>query len=446
VSEPRPQKNAVHIRVSDIEIERNLASYVIEVEGFQKKVRIAYPPFFTITDDTYFRDFVASSLITIQALFDKCAVTLPFKLSSKKEAFWRKMYDKEYVFYSSQVGRHLLPDHDRLRFSYLHDNEATPKGKCLDNQKHLVLMGFGKESLLTAGVLSELYGRENVFSATVSFTRIDWTRKVFSYQKYMELGYHCAKVRTNANTIDKFMTNLVDMKDERWRSLYWDFAPQLTCMLTSLASLAQHYSAKYVWMGNEIDCTRRAIYEGREHYGWLTCQSTYFQKAYTESEDGIVFSSILSRLYEYGIQKVLSYRYKDLFQIQQSCNNQNPKETWCSTCEKCLDTCLMLAAMGIDFTKIIDENKVFKGEYAADRANGNLKTRYGDIDKVFVHCISKLQRSQVNSKPLENYVKKFPSIEPIDEVEMINPGNKDDIPPEVWRSVRQVFSKCLQPV
>ncbi len=152
MSEPRPEKNALHIRVSDIEIERNLASYVIEVEGFRKKVRIAYPPFFTIADDTYFRDFVASSLITIQALFDKCAVTLPFKLSSKKEAFWRKMYDKEYVFYSSQVGRHLLPEHERLRFTYLHDNEALPKGKRLDDQKHLVLMGFGKESLLTASL------------------------------------------------------------------------------------------------------------------------------------------------------------------------------------------------------------------------------------------------------------------------------------------------------
>lgn len=433
--------NAVQIRVSDIEIERNLASYIIEVEGFRKKIRIAYPPFLTITDDTYFRDFIASSLITIQALYDRPVVVLPFKLSSKKEALWRKMYDKEYVFYSSQVGRHLLSEHERIGFTYLSDNEATPKARLLDGKKHFVLMGFGKESLLTAGALSELYGRENVFSGTVSFTRIDWTRKVFSYQKYMELGYHCAKVRTDANTIDRFMTNLVDMSDERWRSLYWDFAPQLTSMLTALAPLAQHYATKYVWMGNEIDCTRIQTYEGREHYGWLTCQSTYFQKAYTESENGTIFSSLLSRLYEYEIQKILAYSYKELFQIQQSCNNQNPEETWCSTCEKCLDTALMLAAIGIDYTKIIDESKVFKGEYATDRANGNLKTRYGDTDKVFVHCMSKLQRSSARSKPLENYVRKFPPMEPIDEVEKINPGNEDDIPPEVWRNVRQVFSK-----
>ena len=444
--EPDSQQTNAHIYVSDVQIKSNLASYVINVNGLEKTVRIGYPVFFTITDDSHFRDFVVSSLITIQALFDECTVTLPFKLTTRKEALWRDLFDKQYVFFSSQIGRHLLPERTRSRISYLCEDEAKPNGGFLQDQKHLVLMGFGKESLLTAGVLSELYGRENVFSATVSFARIDWTRKILSYHRFKDLGYHCVQVWTDVNTIDKFMTNLVNMKDDRWRSLYWDFAPQLTGMLTALVPLAQHFSAKYVWMGNEMGCTKKEVYEGREHYGWLLHQSTYFQKAYTNSEEGIVFSSLLPYLYEYGIQKVLAYRYKNLFEMQQSCNNQKPNKTWCSTCEKCLDTCLMLATMGIDFTKIIDENKIFKCEYATDRMKGNLKDRYGDVDKVFVYCISKLQKAILNSKPLENYVKKFPALEPVEEVDMINAGARDDVPPEIWKRVYEVFAKYLKSV
>jgi len=424
--------------------DKNRLQFTVDLDGRRRTVHVNYPDFFTVKNDSFASDIMMSALVTMQGIFDECIIELPFRLSERKKNFWCEVYDKYYVYFMARIKRNLTENRIEFKFS-----DSIPKNSYsnLESEKHLVSLGMGKDSLLTAGLLSEIYGKDNVFNVIVNYAKPDWIRKRISYSKFASLGYKCTRVYSDINRLRALMIDFVWPERRVWKPLFYDFGHWVS-FLTIPAPLAPFFGAKYVWMGNEIDCTRKSTYQGRVHYDFLLEQSRFFQEQYTSSEDGLIFSSILTPMYEYAVQKVLVTRYPQLAELQQSCVSQSPKRTWCcSSCRKCAETYFMLRSLsaripkGLDSKKIVDKNPylaLWKRQYETESQNDLEIT-----EKSFIHSVAKLQKMRMEDECLRSFIQSFGPVSELEEAEALHRNLFYTMPTEVWSKAHPILSKCL---
>ena len=262
--------------------------------------------------------------------------------------------------------RHLTPEKKQkytaatLRFQ----GEAIPKvGKAenkpapvLDEEAYVILSSGGKDSLLSYGILNEMYAAHPVY---VNESGRHWYTAYNAYHKMLATEPNTSRVWCNCDRIFNWMVRQMPFIRENYQNIRADIYPirlwTVSVFLFGVLPLARKRKVKNIIIGNEYDTTLQLQQDGITHYAALYDQSKYFDNALTRYYDkkGWDFHqfSILRSLSELLILKILVKRYPDLQSLQVSCHAAHKaggRMIPCGKCEKCRRIVGMLKALDED--------------------------------------------------------------------------------------------------
>ncbi len=216
-----------------------------------------------------------------------------------------------------------------------------------EENKAVLSISFGKDSLLSFAVAQELGLDQDLFFVRDSFDREEKHKliasKRFSKEFNTDINYitdDCDKILNNPN------------RNRRGISIWSSNA--MNGYLLMLMPIAYSSNARYVLFGNQQNMNDYFINEEG-----FRCYASYDQShenilnqnkivsCLTNSQ--VKVASLISPLYNIAIMKILHSRYKNIAKYQMSCSldeYQGPK-TLCQCCPKCVMTYIMLKAFGL---------------------------------------------------------------------------------------------------
>jgi len=222
---------------------------------------------------------------------------------------------------------------------------------------HAVLSSGGKDSLLTFGLLREIY--EEVHPIFINESGRHWFTALNGY-RYLKGRYpETARVWTNSDRLFVWMLrhfpfvrqDFSNVRSDEYPIRLWTVA---VFLFGALPILRKRGIGRLV-IGDEFDTTARASHQGITHYNGLFDQSRYFDNAlsryYQRKKWNINQFSIIRPLSEILIEKILVERYPELQRNQVSCHathTESHRIHPCGRCEKCRRIVGMLLAIGAD--------------------------------------------------------------------------------------------------
>ncbi len=225
-----------------------------------------------------------------------------------------------------------------------------------DVNKFAILSSGGKDSLLSYGILNELFEAHPVF---VNESGRHWYTAYNAYHGMEKLEPNTSKVWCNSDRIFNWMVRQMPFIKENFQNIRADIYPirlwTVAVFLFGVIPVARKRNIKNIIIGNEYDTTLQLNYQGVTHYAALYDQSKYFDNAlsryYVKKGWNFYQYSILRSLSELLILKILVKRYPDLQRFQVSCHaahKEGEKMLSCGNCEKCRRIVGMLTALDED--------------------------------------------------------------------------------------------------
>ena len=232
----------------------------------------------------------------------------------------------------------------QTRFKGLNYNASPGKKiKRVLKDRALLLFSFGKDSLLTYGLLREL---------KVSIIPV--------FMREPQSGFENAhKKRLAEKFYDKFNQEVVffPLTFGRLRqssNYYWGWDIILSQYAFVLMPYYFHYQAKYLFFGNEQSCN----FHTEDSEGFLI-NPVFEQSVYgMQHQQDIpkLFSinthvgSLVEPIHEIFITYILHHRYPEIGRFQMSCFSEEPeakKRRWFGKCEKCARMYIFFKALNI---------------------------------------------------------------------------------------------------
>ncbi|MFN4212422.1 MAG: hypothetical protein ACK4FL_00420, partial [Microgenomates group bacterium] len=207
----------------------------------------------------------------------------------------------------------------------------------------LVLFSFGKESLLTLGLLEEL---------GVSFYPIfiKEPQSIFENRHKRKLADKFFKLF--GKEVEFFPLSVGRLREET--GLYWGWDIILSQYAFTLLPYYFYYQAKYVFFGNEQSCN--FYLKDKEGY----CINPVFEQSVAAMQllqniPKLFFistniGSLVEPIHEIFITYILHHRYSKLGIFQMSCFSEEEaarKKRWCGICEKCARIYIFFKALRI---------------------------------------------------------------------------------------------------
>lgn len=206
----------------------------------------------------------------------------------------------------------------------------------------LILFSFGKDSLLTFGLLNELGIK---------------TFPIFMREPYSFFENHHKKKLANKfydefNIEVEFFPLTIGRLRET-AGLYWGWDIILSQYVFTLVPYFFYYQAKYLFLGNEQSCNF-----------YLKDKEGYFVNPVFEQSVSAMqllqsipklfyisthIGSLIEPIHEIFITYILHKRYPEFGKFQMSCfseEEQAKKRRWCGMCEKCARIFIFLKALG----------------------------------------------------------------------------------------------------
>jgi hypothetical protein len=219
-----------------------------------------------------------------------------------------------------------------------------------------ILSSGGKDSLLTYGIIKELYTPHPVF---INESGRHWFTAHNAYNHFREHEPNTVKPWCNSDRLFNWMARQMPFIKPNFQNIRADMYPirlwTVAVFIFGALPVALKRKTKNILVGNEYDSTQRFNYHGISHYNSLYDQSRYFDNALTRFYHrkgwDINQYSILRSLSEMLILKVLVKRYPDLQKLQVSCHaahKQNDVMKPCGNCEKCRRIVGMLRSLNED--------------------------------------------------------------------------------------------------
>ena len=231
----------------------------------------------------------------------------------------------------------------QTEYKGLHYPYSGKKTKKSLKEKAILLFSFGKDSLLTYGLLDEL---------GIAIVPI--------FIKEPQLVYENAHKRKLAQKFyQKFLKEvpffpLKTGKLRQEKDFYWGWDIILSQYAFVLIPYYFYHQAKYLFFGNEQSCN--FFLKDPEGY--------FINPVFEQSVPAMQFlqdipklffinthiGSLVEPIHEIFITYILHHRYPELGKFQMSCfsdETESKKKRWCGRCEKCARMYIFLKALGI---------------------------------------------------------------------------------------------------
>ncbi len=225
-----------------------------------------------------------------------------------------------------------------------------------ERDRHCILSGGGKNSLLSYGLINEL-GKET-HPIFVNESGREWTNALNAYRYYTENVPNTAQVRINSSQLFNWILKYMPFVRKDYINAAEEPSLNLWTMAVSLFGalpIVRKRNIGRLVIGNEFDTTDRTSFDNITHYNGTYDRSRYFDDAlsryYMRKGWNITQFSILRPMSEILIQKTLAQRYPELLKYQVSCSDAlelDNKVYPCGNCEKCRLTVGMLESVGVD--------------------------------------------------------------------------------------------------
>lgn len=210
-------------------------------------------------------------------------------------------------------------------------------------EKALVLFSFGKESLLTYGLLDEMEVRPIPFYMREPKSNFENAHKRKLADRFFE------KIGKEVNFFPVSFGRLRQEEDMFWG---WDIL--LSQYVFTLIPYYFYYQAKYLFLGGEQSCN----FYLKDAEGYLV--NPVFEQSVAVLQllrnipelfsIGTHIGSIVEPVHEIFITYILHHRYSEVGKFQMSCFSEEPeakKYRWCGHCEKCARMYIFFKALNI---------------------------------------------------------------------------------------------------
>lgn len=273
----------------------------------------------------------------------------------------------------------------KTQFKALHYNYSGKKIKKILKEKAILLFSFGKDSLLTYGLLEEL-------GITV----------VPFFMKEPQSTYENAHKRKLANKfydkigdeVDFFPVTIGRLRQEK--DLCWGWDIILSQYVFFLIPYFFYDQAKYLFVGNEQSCN----FYTKDGEGYLV--NPVFEQSVSVMQllqdiPKLFFinthiGSLVEPVHEIFITYILHHRYPEIGRFQMSCFSEEPeakKYRWCGKCEKCARIYIFLKALNLS-----PERVGFHNNHMLDADKKNLYTIFNSVPKDSAYGGSGLGRDE----------------------------------------------------
>ncbi|MEM2131467.1 MAG: hypothetical protein QXR96_03005 [Candidatus Woesearchaeota archaeon] len=215
-------------------------------------------------------------------------------------------------------------------------------------EKAIVNMSFGKDSLLTFALAKELGLNP------VPVFMLDNAVKLENEYKKELIKKFSKEFNTEVYTIDNQTGILHDYRTWKLPRTELGYGHLMTELLFDIMPFAYYENAKYILFGDEKSCDDTYINnEGFLSYPVYDQTSDWVKEMDNmASFIGMKVSSFIEPLYELAIIKILHNRYKEIGKYQMSCfpdeNEYGKKHYWCEHCSKCARIYIFMLANNLD--------------------------------------------------------------------------------------------------
>lgn len=238
-----------------------------------------------------------------------------------------------------------------LNFSFKDFKVDYPEYNKKLEEKSVVNMSFGKDSLLTYALAQELGLEPKAVFMEDNAVAIENQYKKELIKKFSkELGTEVWSFRNGTGIIH-------DYRHWEMPRTEWGYGHLMTELFLDIMPFAHKYGAKYIFFGNEKSCDDS--YVNRDGYlsypvfdqssDWMV-ELTNIAQTMTNKQAKVV--SLIEPVYELAIIKILHKRYPHIGKFQMSCfpdeSEYGKKHFWCEHCSKCARIFIFLKANGID--------------------------------------------------------------------------------------------------
>jgi len=225
-----------------------------------------------------------------------------------------------------------------------------------DSNKFAILSSGGKDSLLSYGLLNELYEAHPVY---INESGRHWFTAYNAYHYMKKFETNTVKPWCNSDRIFNWMVRQMPFIKPNFLSIRADIYPirlwTVAVFLFGVLPVALKRNIRNIVIGNEYDTTLTEVYKGINHYSGLYDQSKFFDNAlskyYRKKGWNMYQFSMLRSLGELLILKILVKRYPELQRHQVSCHASHKvgdRMVPCGNCEKCRRIVGMLKALDED--------------------------------------------------------------------------------------------------
>jgi hypothetical protein len=387
------------IKISGIELrkmepEKGLGSFFIEknkpnisykVEGDNLKIKVFDKPEFSVN---YPQGILSNfSGVNKKTLLDNFIYTRTVPLAifantplhyQASEPFLKSFVDAGVVKDLPRISDETKIEAEKLSKNFLsfknnkkiifEENNFTKKllpDQKTSNKKLILSLSFGRDSLLSYGVIKELglecypvfvndmekYNKNEseIKKGIISSFSEDLNQSIFFF---------------NDDT-DNIFRNQEDIKG--FSEL--DSTNAMLSFALELIPLAYHNSAKYIVFGNERNLSdffmnkeKLRVYPSYDQASVYMKKKNEYLKRFTN--DNIQIVSFVEPLYNLAEVKILHHRYPHLLKYIASCFSKKlTDDRWCSKCHTCASAYLSAAAVNGNMKELSIKNNLFEKEY-----------------------------------------------------------------------------------
>jgi hypothetical protein len=262
----------------------------------------------------------------------------PHNLDEKQVSWWKKLYflGLGEFFYLNGI----VTDEDSFMQVFSHGGELKLSAVELDNEKVIVPIGGGKDSVVTLELLS---------TSTIKVIPMMVNPREASIRTIETTGFTLNQSVVIQRTIDNKLLELNSMgflNGHTPFSALLAFTGALSCVMAGVANIAlsnESSANQSTVPGSKINHQYSKTFEFENDFNW-------YLKNYLHPD--INYFSFLRPVNELQIAKLFS-KYSQHFDGFRSCNVGSKNDSWCGECSKCLFTYIILSPF-IERKKLIN--------------------------------------------------------------------------------------------
>lgn len=252
----------------------------------------------------------------------------PFKLDDEQVNWWKKIYFNGLgeFFYLNNIS---TDQHAFVNIECSTEEELQKENFNLDDNKVLIPIGGGKDSVVTLELLKEKFNSIPIIL----------NPRQASLDTIYAAGYNRDDFVEIKRTIH---STLLDLNEKGFLNGHTPFSALLAFVTVFAAALT---GSKYIALSNESSANEPTDkLTGVNHQ---YSKSIEFEQDFKEYVSGYIsedinYFSFLRPLNEYAIAQLFS-TFPDHFFSFKSCNAGSKTDSWCGNCPKCLFTYIILS-------------------------------------------------------------------------------------------------------